>query len=149
MDWNESKWEYLINVTINFQYQISSKCFEDFSRHAAVFAASASDLTVSEIGTERNFVSNDVNVKWQWTHQLCSFFCVPQPPIQGYRGLLLRGKEAGSWSWPADHSPTYSAKVKNMWSYKSTPKFIFMAWCLVKHRDNFTFTLDHILMYEM
>jgi hypothetical protein len=28
---------------------------------------------------------------------------------------------------------------KNVWSYTSTPQYAFMAWCLVKHRDNFTF----------
>jgi hypothetical protein len=27
-----------------------------------------------------------------------------------------------------------------VWSYTSTPQYVFMAWCLVKHRDNFTFT---------
>jgi len=27
---------------------------------------------------------------------------------------------------------------KNAWSYTSTPQYIFKAWCLVKHRDNFT-----------
>jgi len=26
-----------------------------------------------------------------------------------------------------------------MWSYTSTPQYGFVAWCLVKHRDNFTF----------
>jgi len=25
-------------------------------------------------------------------------------------------------------------------SNTSTPQYVFMAWCLVKHRDNFTFT---------
>jgi hypothetical protein len=24
----------------------------------------------------------------------------------------------------------------------SLPQYVFMAWCLVKHRDNFTFYLD-------
>jgi hypothetical protein len=54
----------------------------------------------------------------------------------------------------ANHSPPSSAKVKNGWSYTSTPLYVFMAWCLVKYgiyvftawclvkyRDNFTFTL--------
>jgi hypothetical protein len=40
----------------------------------------------------------------------------------------------------ADHLPPFSAKVKNMWSYTSTPQYFFMAWCLVKHRNEFTFT---------
>jgi hypothetical protein len=45
--------------------------------------------------------------------------------------------------WPgceADHSHISSAKVKNAWSYNSSSPYVFMAWCLVKHRDNFTFT---------
>jgi hypothetical protein len=32
----------------------------------------------------------------------------------------------------ADHSPPSSAKVKNMWSYTSTPQYNLMAWCLIK-----------------
>jgi hypothetical protein len=41
--------------------------------------------------------------------------------------------------YEADHLPPSSAEVKNAWSYTSTPPYVFMAWCLVKHRDNFTF----------
>jgi len=40
----------------------------------------------------------------------------------------------------ADHLPASSTEEKNAWSYTSTPQYTFMAWCLVKHRDNFTFT---------
>jgi hypothetical protein len=39
----------------------------------------------------------------------------------------------------ADHSPPSIAEVKNAWSYTFTPQYVFMVWCLVKHRDNFTF----------
>jgi hypothetical protein len=39
----------------------------------------------------------------------------------------------------ADHSPQSSAQVKNAWSYTLNPQYVFTAWCLVKHRDNFTF----------
>jgi hypothetical protein len=42
----------------------------------------------------------------------------------------------------ADHSPPSSAEVKNEWNYTSTPQYVFMVWCLVKHRDNFTFMQD-------
>jgi hypothetical protein len=38
-----------------------------------------------------------------------------------------------------DHSPSSSAEVKTAWSYTSTPQYVFMASCLVKHRDEFTF----------
>jgi hypothetical protein len=48
----------------------------------------------------------------------------------GTRGSFPGGK--------SDHSPPSSAEVQNVWSYTSTPQYIFMAWCLVKHRDNFT-----------
>jgi len=40
----------------------------------------------------------------------------------------------------ANHWPPSSAEV-NMWSYTSTLPYTFVAWCLVKHRDSFTFTL--------
>jgi hypothetical protein len=61
-----------------------------------------------------------------------------QPPIQWVPGALSLGvKRPGR---EADHSPPSSAEVKNAWSYTSTPPYAFMAWCLVKHRDNFTFT---------
>jgi hypothetical protein len=43
-----------------------------------------------------------------------------------------------------------AAKVKSAWSYTpptrrgdknyATDTYVFMAWCLVKHRDNFAFT---------
>jgi hypothetical protein len=61
-----------------------------------------------------------------------------QPPIQWVTGALSLGiKQLGH---EADHSPPSSAKIKNVWSYTCTPQYIFMVWCLVKHRDNFTFT---------
>jgi hypothetical protein len=42
----------------------------------------------------------------------------------------------------ADYSPPSSAEVKNAWSYTFTPQYVFMAWCLVKHKDNFTLLLQ-------
>jgi len=38
----------------------------------------------------------------------------------------------------ADHSSPPRAEVKNAY----TSPYDFMAWCLVKHRDNFTFILE-------
>jgi hypothetical protein len=32
------------------------------------------------------------------------------------------------------------SRSKNAWSYTFTPPYVFMAWCLVKHSDNVTFT---------
>jgi len=37
------------------------------------------------------------------------------------------------------NSPPSSAEVKNLCSYTSSPNYAFMAWCLVKHRGNFTY----------
>jgi hypothetical protein len=50
-----------------------------------------------------------------------------------FPGVKRPGREA-------NHSPPPSAEVNNAWRYTSTPQYTFMAWCLVKHRDNFTFT---------
>jgi hypothetical protein len=53
-----------------------------------------------------------------------------QPPIQWVPGELSLGVK---WlGCEADHSPPSSAEVEYVWSYTSTPHYIFMAWCLVK-----------------
>jgi hypothetical protein len=58
-----------------------------------------------------------------------------QPPIEWVPGALSLGVK---WlGHEADHSPP--SRAKNAWSYTSTPQYAFMAWCLLKHRDNFTF----------
>jgi hypothetical protein len=49
-----------------------------------------------------------------------------------------------SWGvkWPgreANHSPPSSTETKNVWSYTSTPTYVWTAWCLVKLRANFAF----------
>jgi hypothetical protein len=51
----------------------------------------------------------------------------------GTRRVMRPGREA-------DHSSPTSSEVKNVWSYTFTPSNVFMAWCLVKSRNNFTFT---------
>jgi hypothetical protein len=56
---------------------------------------------------------------------------------KGVRGLSSVVKRLGR---EADHSPPSRAVVKNEWSYTSYPQNVFMAWYLVKHRDNFNFT---------
>jgi hypothetical protein len=59
------------------------------------------------------------------------------PPILSNGGPILSGKVATAWSWCLSLS---SVEVKNVWSYICTPPtYIFIAWCLIKHRDNFTF----------
>jgi hypothetical protein len=60
-----------------------------------------------------------------------------QPTIQWVLVVLSLGvKRPGREAY---HSPPSRAEFKNPWSYTSTPQYVFMAWCLVKHRDNFTF----------
>jgi len=53
----------------------------------------------------------------------------------GTEGSFPGGKAVGR---EADHSAPSSAEVKNEWRYTSTPYYAFIAWCLVKHRDNCT-----------
>jgi len=67
-----------------------------------------------------------------------SLQCVPA-------ALTLGVKRPGR---EADHPPSSSANIKNTLSSTSAPPYVFMAWCLAEHRDNFTFTLpssDRIL----
>jgi hypothetical protein len=61
-----------------------------------------------------------------------------QPPIQWVPGAFSQGIKRPECE--ADHSPPSIAEVKNAWSYTSTPQYVFIASCFVKHRDNFTFT---------
>jgi len=59
-----------------------------------------------------------------------------QPPIQLVPRVHPSGvKQPGP---EADHSPPYSANVKNVQRYTSTHPYS-MPWYLVKHRGNFTF----------
>jgi hypothetical protein len=65
-----------------------------------------------------------------------------QPPIRWAPGALSLGvKGLGR---EADHSPPSSTAVKNAWNCTSIPQYVFMEWCLVKHRDDFTFTFTGI-----
>jgi hypothetical protein len=66
-----------------------------------------------------------------------------KPPIQWVPGALSPGLKRPVCE--TDHSRPFSATVKNAWSYTSAPQYVFMAWCLVKHRDNFTFTFNFII----
>jgi hypothetical protein len=49
-----------------------------------------------------------------------------QPLDQLVPGALSYGVK---WTWhKADHLPPPSVEVKNMWSYTSTPEYVFMVW---------------------
>jgi hypothetical protein len=47
----------------------------------------------------------------------------------------------------ADHAPSSVAEVKNSWCCTYTPPYAFMAWCLIKLRDNFS--SSYLLWYIM
>jgi hypothetical protein len=73
-----------------------------------------------------------------------------QPSIQWVLGSLSAGVKRPARE--ADRSPTSSAGVKNVWSYASASQYIVMAWCLVKHRNNFAFLSGFIsvrFLYEI
>jgi hypothetical protein len=65
-----------------------------------------------------------------------------QPPIQWVPvapslGVKRPGHET-------DHSPPSSTRMRG--AIPPLPQYVFMVWCLVKHRDNFTFLpLQYIL----
>jgi hypothetical protein len=62
-----------------------------------------------------------------------------QLPIQWVPGALSqRVKRPGL---ETDNSPPSSDEVKMRGAISSLPQYASMAWCLVKHRDNFTFYL--------
>jgi hypothetical protein len=55
--------------------------------------------------------------------------------------MCTRGSSLGvnQLGCEADHSYPSIAKVNDAWSYTSTPIYIFMAWYLAKHRDNYLY----------
>jgi hypothetical protein len=70
-------------------------------------------------GGGREFFSSPPRPEWLWDPPSLLSLRIKQPEHEAY------------------HSPPSSAVVKNAWSYTSTPQYVFMAWRLVKHRDNF------------
>jgi hypothetical protein len=46
----------------------------------------------------------------------------------------------------ADHLPPSSAEVKSAWNCISTHQYVFVSWCLVKHRDNFIFYAGFLIV---
>jgi len=48
-------------------------------------------------------------------------------PVDLSLGVKRSGREA-------HHSPPCSAEIRNVLSYTSTLQYIFVEWCLIKHR---------------
>jgi hypothetical protein len=62
----------------------------------------------------------------------------------GTRGSFPEGKTAGAWSWPLTSIKCRGQRMRG--AIPQLPQqYAFMAWCVVKHRDNFTFTF--LLLY--
>jgi hypothetical protein len=59
-------------------------------------------------------------------------------PIQWVPGALFLG--VGRPGREADRSPPSVPKSRIRGAIPPIPQYVFMAWCLVKHRGNFTFT---------
>lgn len=38
-----------------------------------------------------------------------------------------------------NHSPSPSSELENIWSFASNPVYVFMVWCLIKHKEIFIF----------
>jgi hypothetical protein len=60
----------------------------------------------------------------------------------GTRGSFPGGKAAGAWSWPLTSIWCRGQRMSG--AIHPLPQYAFMAWCLVKHRDNFAFTLENL-----
>ena len=65
-----------------------------------------------------------------------SGFCCLQGTILS-QGLIHCTLGAFSLVYEPNHSLPFSAKVKNAVSCISTSPYAFLAWCVLKHRDNF------------
>jgi hypothetical protein len=68
--------------------------------------------------------------------RICLFATAFRPnlgPTRSHIGSPFRGRKAD-----------LKSQVKHAWGYTFTPTYTFMAWCLIKHKDNFTFTFKVI-----
>jgi hypothetical protein len=106
---------------------------------AVCIAPRSKQLSVQRLGygmDERgSFPGEGDNViSFSLRHRIKTGSGPPQPPIQRIPGDLTPGaKRPGR---EADHSPPTSADN----AIPSLPKYVFIAWYLLKYRDNFTFT---------
>jgi hypothetical protein len=59
----------------------------------------------------------------------------------GTRGSFSGCKAAGAWSWPLTSIYCRGQRVRG--AIPQHPQYAFIAWCLVKHSDNFNFTFTY------
>jgi hypothetical protein len=78
-----------------------------------------------------------------WSSQWSLFFWISHQypiciPLLHHTGGLNVGIKR--LDLEANYSPSSSAEVKNAWSYTSTSIYIFVAWCVVKRKDQSIFS---------
>jgi hypothetical protein len=49
----------------------------------------------------------------------------------------------------ADHLPPSNAEVRIRGAVPPLIQYVFMAWCLIKHRENFTVILPYLLLLSL
>jgi hypothetical protein len=109
--------------------------------------------------TRRTCCDNACPTTWSWWSAvptaLCStpgkdkkFFFPSRGPDQPWGPRSLVGGRGGAFSSSVrrtenkvGQSPSTTSEVKNAWSHISTP-YVFVVWCLIKHRDNLLFPSD-------
>jgi len=83
------------------------------------------------------------------SHRLDQFQGPPSLLLNVYWGLFPRGvsRAAEMWIEPLTQS---SAKVKNKWSYSSTPPYAFMAWTgtTLLHRSRCSFAWEVVVCHR-
>jgi hypothetical protein len=97
----------------------------------------------------RPLLTKNVEPRRSWTTwarfpigvRLFLFATASRPALEGRPASYPVGTGGSSPAREVHHTLPSSAEVKNAWSYTSTPPYVFMAWCLIKHGDGFTFVV--------
>jgi hypothetical protein len=71
--------------------------------------------------------------------------CPTQPPIYLIAGVYSP-RANRQWS-ESNHSPPSMDESKNPWSYTSSPPYVCIAWCLIRHRGSLTCTVHQLLYF--
>jgi hypothetical protein len=72
-------------------------------------------------------------------------WCPPRLLFKGHRGPLSRGcKAVRAWIWQFTSIYYWG---QEWWSCVFTLQYVFLLWCLIKHRDNFVLYLYDLWIY--